>query len=399
MPPPIKNDLLPGKKGVDFHYVSYGGKVYVVYRVQVGPGKFVNMSWKVEKDQYKALGVTAQSARNISKSAFKGLNYFGSSSEIAQGDKDVHPFQQYIRKLKDLHGNVSWLGNKEFMSVMLMGYAENWSAEELRQRLTQTNWYQGRTSYQRSWELDKGEADREADIELWSTRMTEAVRELYGPGMSLDEAGFDKELLKKDVQKLASGVWGSPEDGFATWLEKQRRAAEKIEGSTAWIERQQALEEQRSFMNRPEDVFEQIREEAMRWLGPKGIPDRQTLQGWAEDLVSEKRSDGDFQKFLRQQAKALYPWLGPDEAWQDRASVYKNLMEEELGRSVRWDDGMLYELGGADVNGVPTNTPLSFDEFAVKVRSKPEWWKSARAEEEGFELFNELNSTFNGVEV
>ena len=30
------------------------------------------------------------------------------------------------------------MDNKEFMSVMLMGWAENWSAEELRQRLTQT---------------------------------------------------------------------------------------------------------------------------------------------------------------------------------------------------------------------------------------------------------------------
>lgn len=391
-------NLLPGKKGVDYHFVSYKGQVYVVYRVKVGD-KFVNMSWKVEKDDYKAFGVSPGSVRGINRSAFRSLNYFGSASELDIRDKDTHPFQQYIRKLRELNGNVSWLGNKEFMSVMLMGFAEGWSAEELRQRLTRTKWYQNRTAYQRTWELDKSKGDRQADMKLWETRMLEAVRELYGPNVSLEEAGFDREKLKNDVKKLASGVWGSPEDGFATWLETQRRQAEKIEGTTAWIERQQAIEEQRAFMNRPEDVFEQIREEAMRWLGPKGLPDRQTLQAWAQDLVSEKRSDGDWQKFLRQQARALYPWLGPDEAWQDRASVYKNIMEEELGRSVNWNDGMLYELGAADANGVPTNTPLSFDEFAIKVRKKPEWWQSARAEEEGFELYNELNSVFNGVQV
>lgn len=397
--PQIKNDLLPGKKGVDYHFVSYNGKIYVVYRVKIAPGKYVNMSWKVDQKDFKALGINAGNVRHISKSAFKALNYFGSASEIAGGSKDVHPFQQYLHKLKELHGNVSWMDNREFMSIMLMGFAENWSAEELRQRLTRTKWYQSRTAYQRSWELDKSKADRAADERTWKTRMLEAVRELYGPNMTLEEGGFDMAGFEKDVEKLASGVWGNPEDGFATWLEKQRRAAEKIEGTTAWIERQQAIEEQRAFMNRPEDVFEQIREDAMRWLGPKGLPDRQTLWQWAQDLVSEKKSDGDWQKFLRQTAKNLYPWLGPDEAWQDRASVYKNIMEEELGRSVRWDDPMLYALGGADAEGKPTNIPLSFDEFAIQVRKKPEWWQGAKAEEEGFDLFNELNSVFNGVTV
>lgn len=395
--PAVQNDMLPGKQGVDYHFVRFGGKVYVVYRVKLPDGKWINTTWRVEEKDFKALGVNADAVRSISKSAFRALNVFGSASEIAMGDKDVHPFQQYLRKLRELHGDVSWLHNQQFMSVMLMGFAENWSAEELRQRLTQTKWYQNRTNYQRQWEMDTSKADRKAQIDVWGARMKEALQDLYGPDITPEESGFDMTKFKKQIEQVASGKWGSPEDGFAVWLEGARKQAEKIEGTVAWIERQQQLEDQRGFLNRPEDMFEQIRQDAMQWLGPRGLPDRQTLMGWAKDLVSEVRSDGDWQKFLRQQAKALYPWLGPDEMWMDRASVYKSIAEEELGRAVKWNDNLLYEFGGVGPDGAPTGAAMSYDDFTRLVRSKPEWWGGDKAEQEGFELYNYLNETFNGV--
>ena len=399
MPPQIQQSMLAGKEGVDYHFVRYGDRVYVVYRVQIEPGKWVNTSWRVDKSDYDALGVNPAKVKRISKAGFKALNVFGSASEISGLDADTHPFQQYIRKLKELHGNVSWLDNKQFMSVMLMGFAENWSAEELRQRLTQTKWYQNRTDFQRTWELETTEADREAQTNTWKERMMEAVRELYGPAMNPEEAGFDMKAFQKQVERIASGKLGDPQDGFASWLADARRAAEKIEGTTAWIDRQQQLEEQRGFMNRPEDVFEQIRQDAMEWLGPKGIPDKQTLMGWAQDLVSEKRSDGDWQKFLRKQATSLYPWLGPDEKWMDRAGTYKNIMEDELGRAIGWDNKYLYQLGQTDADGKPTGAVLSYDDFARTIRQTDEWWGGSKANEEGFNLYNYLNETFNGVAV
>jgi hypothetical protein len=399
MPPAIENDLLPGKEGVDYHFVKYGDKVYVVYRIEVAPGRFVNTTWRVDKGDFKALGIDPGKVRGISKKAFRSLNVFGAASEIARGEKDVHPFQKYIRQLKELHGDVSWLHNREFMSVMLMGWAENWSAEELRQRLTQTKWYQNRTSFQRAWEMDMNDADRDASLGVWNARMKEALRQLYGPDITPEEAGFDMKKFEDQVKRIASGKWGSPEEGFAVWLESARRDAEKIEGTVAWIERQQQLEDQRGFMNRPEDMFEQLREDAMQWLGPRGMPDRQTLRKWSEDLVSELRSDGDWQKFLRKQAQALYPWLGPDETWMDRASVYRSIAEEELGRAVTWDDGLLYQIGGTDGDGAPTNEALSFDDFTRLIRSKDEWWKSDNAQQKGFELHNYINEVFQGVRV
>lgn len=394
---PGPSDLLPGKKGVDYHFVQYGGKVYVVYRVKVG-NRWVNTTWRVEKEDYKALGIKPEGLRTISRTAFKSLNVFGSASEIARGDSAVHPFQKYIGKLKELHGNVSWMGNKEFMSVMLMGWAENWSAEELRQRLTRTKWYQSRTNYQRSWELDTSRADRKAQTERMSIQMKEALRQLYGPDFDIDGV-VDMQRLKKQIDQVASGKWGSPEDGFAVWLDQARRDAEKVEGSVAWIERQQQLEDQRGFLNRPEDMFEQIREQALQWLGPKGMPDRETLTQWSQDLVSETRSDGDWQQFLRNQAKALYPWLGPNETWTDRASSYRAIAEDELGRPIPWNDGLLQQIGGANDDGTPTGAAVSYDDFVRLIREKDEWWGTDKAEEEGFELYNYLNQTFNGVQV
>jgi len=397
--PQIQNDFLPGKKGTDFHYVKYGDRVYVVYRVKLPNGKYVNMSWRIEQKDQKALGVEPGRIQSIGGAAFRALNFFGDASELAMGGKDVHPFQQYLSKLRELHGSVSWMQDKEFMSVMLMGFAENWTAAELQQRLTRTKWYKGRTDQQRTWELETNPAQRKSQINTWGARLTDALDDIYGPGVSYKDSGIDPKQINQWAEQIASGKFGSPEDGFAVWMQGERNKASKIEGTTAWTERQQEVESQRAFMNRPEDVFEQIRSEAMQWLGPAGVPDRQTLRRWSEDLVSEKASDGDWQKFLRKQAVSLYPWLGPDERWEDRASSYKRIIEDELGTSVGFDHKLLGTIGGMDANGVPSGAALSYDDFARAVRSTDEWWSGSKAKEEGFDLFNELNNVFGGIQV
>jgi len=394
--PKDKPGLLPGKEGTDYRFVKYGDKVYVVYRVKLPNGKFVNTTWRVEKDDFKALGIDPAKVAKIGQPQFKSLNVFGSSSEIARANRDEHPFDQYLKETRERYGNVSWLGNREFMSVMLMGWAENWSAAELEQRLKRTKWYQGRTDRRRAWELDMSKSDRQNELKLWNTRVSDTLDDLYGP--NVDWRGTIKMTeLKKVAENIASGKWGDPEEGLETWLRNARTKAEKVEGSAAWIERQQKEEEQRGFMNRPEDVREQLRQDAFKWLGPKGMPDNETLRGWAQDLVSEKRSDGDWQKFLRTQARNLYPWLGTDEAWQDRASSYKSIAEENWGQPIKWDNPMLTQLGQFGADGQPTGKALGYDEFEKLVRSKPQFWSGPKAKEEGFDLFNQLNNVFNGV--
>lgn len=395
MPDPGPNGgVLPGKEGTDYHFVRYGDKVYVVYRVKLPNGKFVNTTWRVEPEDLKA--IDPRSIKKIGQAQFKSLNVFGSSSEIARTGTDEHPFQQYLKDLRERYGNVSWFSNREFMSVMLMGWAENWTAAELEQRIKRTDWYQSRTDAARQWELELTKREREKQKELWGVRVSDALDDLYGPNVDW-RTSIKPSELKKFAERIASGKLGDPTEGLEIWLQNQRKKAEKIEGTQAWIERQQTLEEQRGFMNRPEDMREKLRAEAMEWLGPRGMPDNATLRKWSEELVSEVKSDGDWQKFLRTQAQALYPWLGKDERWQDRAGSYKRIAEEAWGQPVSWDNKYLYELGERNANGALTGKTLGYDDFEKLVRSDKKFWEGPTARQEGFELFNFLNSTFKGV--
>lgn len=394
---PAGPNVLPGAKGKDYKFVRYGDRVYVVYRVKLPSGRMVNVSWRVEQDDYRALGVEPSNVRRLSRSDFQSLNVFGSSSEIARTGGEDHPFQTYLRELKQRYGNVSWIDDKEFMATMLMGWAENWGSAELEQALRQTTWYQSRTDAQRTWELETSEADREASTASTRERVQDALKEMYGAGFDWHEY-YSSEDLDKAARDIASGKYGDPAEGFEIWASNATDKAAKIEGTAAWITRQQEIEAQREFMNRPEDVQEQIRQEAFEWLGPRGVPDDDVLSSWSKSLVAETRSDADWQQYLRNQAQSLYPWLGPEERWQDRAGVYKRIVEENFGAPIGWDNKLLYHIGEQNATtGEYTGNALSFDDFEAMVRSQDEFWQGSVARQEGSELFAFLNDTFRGV--
>ena len=397
MMPQINANMIPGVKGKDYKYVKYGGKIYVVYQVKLPNGRSVRMSWAVNKDDYKALNVDPGRVQQISRAQHRQLAFFGDASEIGGGDPGEHPFQKYLSKLRELHGGVSWMSDKQFMGVMLMGYAEGWTAEELRQRLTRTKWYQSRTDAQRTWELDTNKAQRNATTETWATRATDAMQELYGEAFTLDEVGVTSEQLRKAATDIASGKWGDPSEGFEIWLSQQRNKAEKVEGTNAWIEKQQEISDRNQFLNRPEEMFEQLRQDAMTWLGPSALPDQTVLRGWSERLVSGVASEADWQSYIEGQAKALYPWLGPNETWTDRAAPYKRIAEDTWGTPIGWDNGVLSNLGATGPDGKPLGTALTYQDFTEQVRKRNEFWQGPVAREEGFDLFNFLNNTFNGV--
>jgi len=395
--PRITQPLLPGIRGKDYRFVAYGGRVYVVYSVRLPNGQVLRMSWRVSPEDYKALHVEPDRLPQLTKEQFSRLAFFGSASEIAGGDPNEHPLQKYLRKLREQFGAVSWLSDREVVGIMLMGYVEGWTAEQIRQRITRTQWYQSRTDRQRTWELQMTKAQRRAEIGTWTQRLVAALEELYGPGYSLEEAGISTQSLRQTAERIASGKWGDPAEGFELWLAQERRKAEQIEGTTAWIERQRQLEEQRAFLNRPEDVFEQLRQEAVTWLGPRAVPATEALRGWAERLVSGTSSEADWQQWIASQARALYPWLSPGETWQDRASAYKRIAEETWGMPIGWDHEILTRIGQLDASGRPTGAAMPYDEFERLLRSRDEFWKGPVAREEGFGLFNYLNSVFTGV--
>jgi hypothetical protein len=351
----------------------------------------------VNPDDYKIHNIEPGRVRQINRSQHQQLAFFGDATEIVGGDPDEHPFQQYLRKLRELHGGVSWMGDREFMEVMLMGYAEGWSQAELQQRLTRTNWYQSRTAAERVWEIDTSQADRRSSVKKWEQRMVEGIEALYGEGFTLQEAGVDPKKLRNMAERIASGRWGDPNEGYELWLAQQRDKVERIEGTQAWIERQQEMEERRAFLNRPEEMFERLRQDAMEWLGPAALPDRSVLRGWSERLVSQKASEADWMQFLRQQANALYPFLGPNETWTDRASAYRRIAEETWGTPITWKDPVLQHIGQVGPDGKPTGRAMPYDEFTRYVRQQPKFWRGEVARDEGFQLYNYLDSTFRGV--
>ena len=398
--PQTNQSLLPGVKGQDYRFVRFGNKVYAVYETKLPNGKSIRMSWLVSPKDYKAYGIQAGSLPQISQGQHQALAFFGNVTELNPPGGAVpgeHPFQTYLKKLRELNGNVSWMADQQFMQLMLMGYAEGWSSTELQQRLTQTKWYQSRTAAERSWEIDTTKAERANTLNTWNQRITDGIQELLGPNTTLREAGYDSKGLQAAAEKIASGKWGDPSEGFELWISQERDKLEKVEGTNAWMDRQQTLEEQRAFMNRPEDMYEKIRQEAMGWLGPTAMPDNSVLKRWSERLVSEKASDADWEQYLQTQAKALYPWLGPGEMWQDRASGYKRIAEEQWGMPIGWDNPVLGNLGQVNEQGVPTGAAMPYDEFTKVARKSDNFWNGGLAKEEGFNLFNYLNSTFNGV--
>ena len=393
-------NMLPGAQGKDYRFVKApNGKVYVVYRVKLPNGSYTNISYLVPKADFKAFGVDPAKLGRVTGAQFRKLNFFGNASEIVMRGKGggVHPFQQFVKSLHEQYQGASWLQDKEFMSVMLMGEAENWSAAELENATKQTKWYQSRTDAQRRWELDTAKADRVATIKSTRSQIADALSEIYGEGMSWDEQ-YSSEKLDTIAKNIASGKWGEPSEGFNLWFAGATNRAEKIEGTAAWIQAQQELEAQRAFMNRPEDIREQIRTEAFEWLGPRGAPDEDTLVRWSQDLASEIKSDGDWQSFLQTQAKNLYPWLGDQERWMDRAGSYKKILEEQWGTSIDWNEGLLGGIGEKnETTGEFTGAALSYDNFQRLARQDDRFWQSNLGRQEGFELFGALQDTFQGV--
>ncbi len=398
MPQVDPSRAFPGAFGKDYRFVSYGGKVYVVYFMPMAGGKNLQISWRLSDEDAKALGVKQGKIQHISQAGFKNLHFFGDWSEVRNDVlPEEHPFKTYLRKLHELHGNVSWLQDDQFLSVMMMGWAEGWSEAELQKRLERTHWYQSRTDRQRAWEMDLNTAQRKAETKTWTTQVSDALREMYGVGFDLADQGITQQQIGKWATDIASGKWGDPGEGFQLWLSSQQHKAEGIEGTPAWISMQNKLEEQRQFANRPEDKFQDLRTEARYWLGPMGVPSDDTLKRWADDLTTGKSSDADWKQFIQKRASKLYPYLDAETPWQEFADPYKATLEKLWGKPVNWDHPLLQSLGATDANGKDTAAPLSFHQFELNARQDPQFWEGPVARQEGFDLYQLLNQTFTGV--
>lgn len=394
-PPSAGGRFLPGIKNKDYRVVNYNGKTYVVYNVKVG-SKNINVSWKVPQDKFKAFGISAKDARPITKKQFNKLNYFGLATDITVHGNKRHPFRQWVERITAQYGGTGLLKNKEIMSILLMGHTENWDGESIKGAIRQTKWWEKTTQYQRRWSFELTPKERQLSKQSWAPKIREALRAEYGDS-------WQKYVSEKQVDnwldKIASGRYGlegNPDDGFNTWLMHQRNKAEQIAGTPAQLNRSQTNRELANNIGNPDIMFGQIREDAIEWLGYHGKPGRDLLRRWADDLAVGNKSQEDWERFMRRQKDALYPYLAPDEKWTERISSYKEAAERLIGRTVAYDDGLLADITRREGQGV--GTPMNLSEWEKWIRQNDQrFWEGPVARDEGYGLVSFLNNIFQGV--
>lgn len=407
--PDVEGDMLPGKQGAQYHLVRYNGKQYVEYVVKVpGSDRRMRGIWRVENAE--AHGFDPDEGQQLTKQQFKDRQFFGTADEITRrngGDKN--PFKKFVDDLRRRYGGTSYLRNKDVFGILVEGFLENADPGAIEDRIRRTDWYQNRTARQREWELALSKEERGIQVDQMKTRMQSALADIFGPTRNWRNflPGLDGRL--EDVaQKIASGVWDDPAAAFADWQERIKRRAEKIEGTTAWIQRTQRGEEERAFTNRPEDMFERVRAEMVDWLGYKGLlspgnrkrPERNTLWSWANELVNGTKSEADFQQFLRTKAQTLYPYLSPDEKWMERASTYKQQAEEYLGRTLDWNDRLLGDFVKRDEEGNPLQggkVAMTFSDFEHAVKNDRRFQHSQTAVESASGVADFIARTMSGA--
>lgn len=396
-----KNRGLPA----GYRLVKFGGRAYVVYDVKLAGGGRISLGWSLSKKEAQELGINWDNIKGITREQFKKLSLgWGSASElVTKGLKGEHPLQTYLRtKIYQVYGKkVSWVKDKEVLEIYLMAYLEGWTTEEIYERLKRTDWWRNRTDAQRNWELEVSKADKRKQIELIQTRLRNDIMDLYGPTFEWADIGITNSELNKLAEEIASGKHGDPEMGYELVFDDLRREAEQVEGSQAWIDLQQDMQAQRDFMNEPENMLWDITQQAIQWLGPQsdGVAylSEGTLQKWANDLVSGTASEADWNAFLQQTAKNMYPWLPANTTWTEAVDPYRALAERVWGKPVPYEDAILQKVAAVDPNGTATGGMMDFLSFEKLLRMDDAFWTGEQGHDEGWSFLSKLDNIFHGV--
>lgn len=383
-----------GKKGKDYQVVRFGGQTYIVYKVKV-KGKTISAMWKVADKDLAGYGISKDEGRNLTKDQFKRLNYFGNYNDLKiQGNE--HPFRAWVKRTTNLYEGFGFLKNKEVLSVMLEGWAEGWGADEIDRQVKLTKWFQNHKTYQLDW-ANLGKADQKDALNKTKFRLEESLEALFGSGWAqhVDKADLDKWALN-----IASGKNGNPDKAFTVWYGRQQNIAEGIEGTPAYVEQNEAAQGVINSEGNPAVMKDAILKQAQEWLGPQGIPDSETLNRWANQLANGKKSNVEWEDFLKRQKKALYAYLDENETWQDRASSFRSIAERDLGTTLNWDDNLFKSFVKTDAEGNPVGdgkVAMSAWDFQKAVRTDPRFNVSKTALDAYSNLTTELDQMFNAT--
>ena len=398
---------LPGVKGKDFEIVRGPKGSYVaVYKMKIG-GNIVSVGVRLprNKDELAKYGVKPGDAKTLNKEQFKRIHSMGWADELQFHGEDRNPFQALKRSLRRQYGGQPIVDDDEVMELIIANSIYGWTPGEFENQLRNTKWYSKTNEYQRDWELVTSPEQKKETIQQFQQRVVNQLEDHFGLDWTQHIEGGMKKA-RQWAETIASGKWGEPGVGFEFWSNRMFDRAADIEGTPAWITNQTEQENQQGFLNRPEEKFEQLRAEAMRYLGQrdgKPLIDGETLRTWATDLVTQKRTDADWQQFLRHNLKRLHPYFDENVAFTDQATAYKSVAEGLLGTTLSWDDPLLQRgFQGTDDSGKPLkDQAMSLHDYEMMLRDPEKnpraWQEGTRLWDEGMSFVAQLEQVFRGV--
>lgn len=378
-------DHLPGKLGVDYHFVKGpSGRVHVVLNMDIPGPKKGAISFSVPKELYDRYGIDPDKVKQLTAAQMKKLKGFGPINEIKLR-RGEHPFQSWLRQMKQKFGMApSMLRDKEVMQVLYAAHLGQWDQAQLLGSLQQTKWYDTKTKDRIDWLFKMGSADKKQTINAGVNGLLDYVRQTFG-GVDWTEHGLDQAKLKQWATNIASGKTGWDITEAKSRIDEIARG---IEGTPLWASEEQAAEGALLEAQEWEDIFESYRSKNIQWLGPNGRSSREVITDWAKRRASGEKSDGDYAEFLREQRENLYPYITGNRSWQEFADPYKAALQRVMGdnASIDWNHRLLADLGAKDNTGAPTGTALSFYDFSLLARDSE---KNPAAYQRGTALYDQ----------
>lgn len=388
------DNRLLGKQGK--HYVirrTPNGGYLAVYSFKV-KGQVFKIAVQIPKSDLGKYGIKAGDGKLLTKAQLKNIENIGWADELApyvrQGDG--HMVKSLERYLSNQYGGNPMLKNDEVMGVVIENSLEGWTPGEFEQQLRNTKWYQNTNEYQRTYDTTMSDKERKEIQKSSLQKVVNALENTYGfDWMTKVDGGMQK--AKKWAEQIASGKWGTPDEGLAFWAEKQFDKAVGIFGTPAWIARQKEEEDTRSYLNRPEDMEEQLRQDEIARFG-RTIMGKKERLGWATDIVTEARPDSDWDQFMRRQMKTLYPYFDENLSFTEQASPFKAMLEQTLGTPVGWDHDLLMDFAATDDKGKPLGTAMSLYDYQLRVRDPD---RNPAAYQQGTPLFDQGMDRLNDI--
>lgn len=335
---PVRNDAEPGH--TDVNQIAGGvqlwrvdGVAYLVYDV---PSSDTPLAWMVESaDRLEAIFGNAGQApdKTLTHEQFKQMSPIiaGMSAEIRNTQDD--PWTQFLSDFQTAVNVRPWLRDPSMLATMAMAYLEGRTPSS--DELAQTDFWNNASAPERAW-LEESVTIGDAEV---SRRREDAQMQVR---QTLRQAGVsvpDQTIVEFLADKALTGAWSE------TYLGEQiARIADPLYPTRLDPELQQQIGEATE-MDTTRSGEQQVRETAMRWLGPSmGNMTDQQVREWSARLRNDPDAEMELQEMLQRQRFSLLPaYENPNLTYEDIIQPVRRLAEQVWGQPVD-DETLLIDL-------------------------------------------------------